>query len=166
FRATSSANGSYILNGLRPAPYTITVTGPNGDVSVQRISVGVGQSATLDAVLAAPAPASTTQTDTTTGGAANDGGDIVVTAGRLVETKTSEGGTNVSQNQSRSLPQGDRNFLTVAALAPGVRYNDSETNKGIVAGASPASQVNVFIDGTSLKSQTLGGIAGQTDSRG
>lgn len=172
FRATTGANGSYILNGLRPAPYTITFTGPDRSVSVQRISVGVGQSATLDAVLAAPATASSTSTttaqtdsqagDTTSG----EGGDIVVTAGRLVETKTSEVATNVSQNQIRILPQGDRNFLTFAALAPGVRYNDSETNKGIVAGASPASQVNVFIDGTSLKSQTLGGIAGQTDSRG
>jgi hypothetical protein len=174
FRATTGANGSYILNGLRPAPYTITFTGPNGDVSVQRISVGVGQSATLDAVLAAPGAASATTTATTTeqtdaqadGTTSGEGGEIVVTAGRLVETKTSEVATNVSQNQIRILPQGDRNFLTFAALAPGVRYNDSETNKGIVAGASPASQVNVFIDGTSLKSQTLGGIAGQTDSRG
>ncbi|MEG3172867.1 TonB-dependent receptor [Sphingomonas sp. ZB1N12] len=166
FRATSSANGSYILNGLRPAPYTITVTGPNGDVSVQRISVGVGQSATLDAVLARAVAAPAEQPDATAGGTSTDSGEVVVTAGRLVETKTSEVATNVSQAQIRILPQGDRNFLTFAALAPGVRYNDSETNKGITAGASPASQVNVFIDGTSLKSQTLGGIAGQTDSRG
>ncbi|MEG3083180.1 TonB-dependent receptor [Sphingomonas sp. PB2P12] len=172
FRATTSATGSYVLNGLRPATYTITFTGPDGAISAQRISVGVGQSATLDAVLAAPtaaAPAGTTGATAeggTTSGGANEGGEIVVTAGKLVETKTSEVATNVSQNQIRILPQGDRNFLTFAALAPGVRYNDSETNKGITAGASPASQVNVFIDGTSLKSQTLGGIAGQTDSRG
>ena len=171
FRATTSATGSYVLNGLRPATYTITFTGPDGAISAQRISVGVGQSATLDAVLAAPTAAAPAGTGATaeggsTAGGAGEGGEIVVTAGKLVETKTSEVATNVSQAQIRLLPQGDRNFLTFAALAPGVRYNDSETNKGITAGASPASQVNVFIDGTSLKSQTLGGIAGQTDSRG
>ena len=52
FRTVTAANGSYILNGLRPAQYTITVTGTNGDVSVQRIIVSIGQSATLDATLA------------------------------------------------------------------------------------------------------------------
>lgn len=171
FRATSDARGGYALNGLRPAQYTITVTGTNGESSTQVIIVGVGQSATLDAVLAGPAAAPAageTPTEATgaAAGAAAGGDEIVVTGGRLVETKTSEVATNVTQDQIRILPQGDRNFLTFAALAPGVRYNDSETNKGIVAGASPASQVNVFIDGTSLKSQTLGGIAGQTDSRG
>ncbi|WP_242008251.1 TonB-dependent receptor [Sphingomonas ginsenosidivorax] len=175
-RATSSASGNYVLNGLRPAQYTITATGPNGATFEQAVIVGVGQATTLNVVLtaaaAAPAPAPAPAADGTVAApddatpttASSD--EIVVTGNRLVETKTSEVATNVSQNQIRILPQGDRNFLTFAALAPGVRYNDSETNKGIVSGASPASQVNVFIDGTSLKSQTLGGIAGQTDSRG
>ncbi len=172
-RATSSASGNYVLNGLRPAQYTITATGPNGATFEQAVIVGIGQATTLNVVLApasapAPAPAAdgtvAAPSDATPEAASSD--EIVVTGNRLVETKTSEVATNVSQNQIRILPQGDRNFLTFAALAPGVRYNDSETNKGIVAGASPASQVNVFIDGTSLKSQTLGGIAGQTDSRG
>ena len=172
-RATSSASGNYVLNGLRPAQYTITATGPNGATFEQAVIVGIGQATTLNVVLApasapAPAPAAdgivAAPSDAAPEAASSD--EIVVTGNRLVETKTSEVATNVSQNQIRILPQGDRNFLTFAALAPGVRYNDSETNKGIVAGASPASQVNVFIDGTSLKSQTLGGIAGQTDSRG
>ncbi|MBN9990804.1 hypothetical protein JND45_15830, partial [Listeria monocytogenes] len=85
-----------------------------------------------------------------------------VTGSRLVETKTSEVATNVTQQQIRSLPQTDRNFLSFAALAPGVRYNDSETDKSFQSGASTASQVNVFIDGVSLKNQAReGGVAGQ-----
>ena len=92
----------------------------------------------------------------------------MVTATRLNETRTSEVATNVSTQQLRTLPQTDRNFLSFAALAPGVRYNDeNEQNKSIQSGASTASQVNVFIDGVSLKNKLReGGVAGQQNSRG
>ncbi len=162
FRATSGPNGAYALNGVRPGPYTITVTGTNGETFKQRISVGVGQAASLDAMLAAPEAATAAGEPATV-----EGGEIVVKGGRLVETRTSEIATNVSQAQIRNLPQTDRNFLSFAALAPGVSYVDSETNKGIQSGASTRAGVNVFIDGVSLKNQVLeGGVAGQQDSRG
>jgi len=175
FRATSSAGGAYVLNGLRPAPYTVTVTGPNGDVFVRSIVIGIGQATTLDATLApaaTPAPAANTAgtpdanaPDASGGTPAAD--EIVVTGGRLVETRTSEVATNVTSEQIRTLPQTDRNFLSFAALAPGVRYNDSETDKSFTSGASAASQVNVFIDGVSLKNKlSEGGVAGQQNSRG
>ncbi|WP_374943212.1 carboxypeptidase regulatory-like domain-containing protein [Sphingomonas sp.] len=162
FRATADANGNYTLNGVRPGGYTVTFTGANGETYSQVVTVGVAQSATLDADLAAPGAEVSAAT-----GAAGSGTDIVVTAGRLVETRTSEIATNVSQAQIRNLPQTDRNFLSFAALAPGVVYVDSETNKGIQSGASTRAGVNVFIDGVSLKNQVLeGGVAGQQDSRG
>ncbi len=166
FRATTDANGAYTLNGLRPGEYRVTITGGNGNTFERVVVVGVGQSASLDATLgAAEAPGETTTVPGSTESA--DNGDIVVTGSRLVETRTSEVATNVSQAQIRALPQTDRNFLSFAALAPGVTYIDSETNKGIQSGASTRSQVNVFIDGISLKNQVLdGGIAGQQDSRG
>jgi outer membrane receptor protein involved in Fe transport len=159
FRATTNANGEYGLTGLRPGPYRVTITGGAGLTYEQVVIVAIGQSASLDATLtAAAAPG-----DETVAG----GDDIVVTGSRLTETRTSEVATNVSQQQIRSLPQTDRNFLSFAALAPGVVYNDSETNKGISSGASTRSGVNVFIDGVSLKNQVLdGGVAGQQDSRG
>jgi hypothetical protein len=147
--AVTSADGGYVLDGLRPAPYTIRVDA-NGTAVEQRVVLRIGQSATLD--LTPPA----------------QGDAIVVTGSRsLVETKTSEIATNVSQEQIRQLPQTDRNFLAFAALAPGVRYNDSETDKSFSSGAATASQVNVFIDGVSLKNQVReGGVAGQQNSRG
>lgn len=161
-RAVTDANGNYVLNGVRPGPYAVTITGSNGETFAQSIVVAIGQAASLDAALAGEAPPAA---DGAPGVA--DGGDIVVTANRLVETRTSEIATNVSQEQLRRLPQTDRNFLSFAALAPGVKYNDSETDKGFSSGASTASQVNVFIDGVSLKNKLReGGIAGQQNSRG
>lgn len=146
---TVGPDGRYTLNALRPAPYTIT-TDAGGVAIERRIIISVGQDATLDLF---PEDAATT--------------DIVVLGGRMFETRTSEVATNVTQEQIRSLPQTDRNFLSFAKLAPGVNYIDSEQNKGISSGASTRAGVNVFIDGVSLKNQVLdGGIAGQQDSRG
>ena len=156
--ATTAADGSYTLAGLRPAPYTVTAVA-GGKTLTDHVTAEIGQSATLDLrpVAATPVAADATSSQ----------GVIVVTGRRLVETKTPEVATNVTQQQIRRLPQTDRNFLAFTQLAPGVKYNDSETNRGFQSGASTAAGVNVFIDGVSLKSEVLDqGVAGQTDSRG
>ncbi|MDB5707691.1 MAG: TonB-dependent receptor, partial [Sphingomonas bacterium] len=156
YGATTDAAGGYTINGLRPGNYEVTASS-NGQTATQTAAIGIGQSASLDLALGAATAAAEPPA----------GADIVVTANRLVEKKTSEVATNVSLTQIEKLPQTDRNFLSFAALAPGVRYNDSETDKGIQSGASTASQVNVFIDGVSLKNKLReGGIAGQQNSRG
>lgn len=160
-RAPVNPDGSYALTGLRPGSYEVTAPGPNGRPVTRTIIVGVGQRLTLD--LDGTPPETGVPADTT----AEAGADIVVQGTRLVETRTSEVATNVTPEQIRILPQTDRNFLTFAALAPGVRYNDSETDKSFTSGASTASQVNVFIDGVSLKNKLReGGVAGQQNSRG
>jgi len=158
-RATTDATGNYSLNGLRPGSYQVTSTATDGQTATQLITVAIGQTASLDVTVAPPGA--------TPDAAGGSGKDIVVTGSRLTETRTSEIATNVTQAQIRALPQTDRNFLSFAALAPGVKYNDGETGKGIQSGASTASQVNVFIDGVSLKNKlSEGGIAGQQNSRG
>lgn len=157
---TSDASGNYTLSGLRPANYLIRTTA-GGKAIERQVTASIGQSASLDL---APDVAAA---DAGTAVAATDSGTIVVTARRLAETRTSEVATNVSQEQIRTLPQTDRNFLSFAKLAPGVTYIDSETDKEIRSGASTAAGVNVFIDGTSIKNQILdSGIAGQENSRG
>ena len=157
--ATTDANGTYVLAGLRPATYTVRTT-ISGAAIERDVIAAIGERATFDLAPDAPAP-------TADAGAAAGDGVIVVTGRRSQEVRTSEIATNVSQEQIRSLPQTDRNFLSFVKLAPGVTYNDSETDKEVRSGASTAAGVNVFIDGTSIKNQILdSGVAGQENSRG
>jgi outer membrane receptor protein involved in Fe transport len=167
FRVTAqaAADGTYVLSGLRPGTYDISAPG----AATQRVVVSVGQTATLD--LGAPAGAQGTPETPGSEGAA-----IVVTGTRLAETRTSEVATNVTREQIENLPQNNRNFLNFAALAPGIRVLQTDfrqTFSGGGVGADPngdsfgGPQVNVFIDGVSLKSNVnQGGIVGQDVSRG
>jgi len=170
-RATAGPDGSYVLTGLRPGTYDISVAAAGGAAaSKERVIIGVGESATLDIDTAAPA---TSATETAAGAEA---GTIIVTGRRLVETKTSEVGTNVSRDQIENLPQNNRNFLNFAQLAPGIRVNQTDFRQNFAGGGVGGDrdgeslggpQVNVFIDGVSLKSNiNQGGIVGQDVSRG
>lgn len=154
-RATSNSQGGYVLSGLRPGTYEITVSTTDGETARDTVSIGVGQVGELSLTVAAA----------TTGGASVE--DIVVVGRRLAEVRTPEIATNVTTQQINSLPQINRNFLNFAALAPGVRVSQNEQEQTITAGGQRAESVNAFIDGASLKSNIIdGGIAGQDDSRG
>lgn len=158
-RATVNAQGGYTLSGLRPGTYEVTVTTSDGETATDTVSIGVGQVGSLDLVVGAPAAA----------GAAGSAelGEIVVVGRRLAEVRTPESATNVTTQQIQTLPQINRNFLNFAALAPGVRVSQNESEVTISAGGQRAESVNAFIDGASLKSNIIaGGIAGQDDSRG
>ncbi len=155
-RATANANGDYVLSGLRPGTYEVTVTTADGESASDVVSIGVGQVGDLDLAVDGVAIAGATQVD-----------DIVVVGRRLVEVRTPENATNVTSQQIEDLPQINRNFLNFAALAPGVRVSQDETEQQITAGGQRAESVNAFIDGASLKSNVIaGGIIGQDDSRG
>lgn len=167
-RATAGADGSYVLTGLRPGTYDISYAAPDGTTVTHRVIVSVGQTATFDVDVAVPAQ--------TVDEAAAEGGVIVVTGQRLVETRTSEIATNVTQDQIENLPQNNRNFINFAALAPGIRVNQTDFRQTFSGGGVGSDrngdsfggpQVNVFIDGVSLKSNVnQGGIVGQDVSRG
>ena len=151
--ATSEADGSFTLAGLRPGRYEITVAVSQYKPEAKTVEVLVGQTVTLNFRI---------------------NPDVVVTESvtvvgdtRLVDTRTSEITTNVTQEQMRYLPQNSRNFLNFAALAPGVRVSDNEFRKEFSAGALPSQNVNVFIDGVSFKNDVIdGGVMGQDASRG
>ncbi|MDQ3478480.1 MAG: carboxypeptidase-like regulatory domain-containing protein [Pseudomonadota bacterium] len=167
--ATTATDGNYTLTGLRAAPYAISTTIGGARVE-QRVVVEVGQSATLDLSPAAAVADGAVPAD------AGADGVIVVTGQRLAETKTSEVATNVSRQQIENLPQNNRNFLNFGALAPGIRVSNNETRRTFAGGGISADpngeplaspQVNVFIDGVSLKSNIQqGGLVGQDASRG
>jgi len=155
-KAKVGADGNYTLAGLAPGSYTIVASG-NGSRASQTVTVQVGQSLNLN--LDAAAAPSTAGATTLQG--------VTVNATTLVETRTSEVATNVTQKQIQTLPQNERNFLDFAKLVPGVVTSRDPTQKTFSSGGQSAENVNVFIDGASLKNNVLkGGIAGQDSTRG
>lgn len=151
-------DGGYVLAGLRPGTYRINVTTADGQTVEDTITISLGQVATLDLDVTPNVTGSTN---------ASELDEVIVTGRRIFEVRTSEVATNVSQVQINNLPQISRNFLNFAALAPGVRVTEGETERTISAGGQGASAINVFIDGQNQKSTIIdGGVGGQDDSRG
>ena len=157
-RSTSSrADGSYVLPGLAPATYEVSARKIGFSPQRRQITVQVG--ATMSADFSLQAGALELQA-------------VAVETTPAVEMRTSEIATNVTQQQIQQLPSNSRNFLDLAQLAPGVTVTEDRINSGagfrtFSAGAQGANQVNLFVDGASLKNDlTGGGVAGQDASRG
>jgi hypothetical protein len=148
----SQETGSYALVGVQPGTYELSVRMIGYGAQPQPVRVLIGQTLTIDLRLQPQA----LQLE-----------GITVVGTRVIETRTSEVATNVTEEQMRSLPQPDRNFLNFAGLAPGITVSHNETNKQITAAGLPATKINVFIDGASFKNDILeGGVHGQDASRG
>lgn len=150
--ATAGGDGRFTLAGLPPANYRIDVTAPSYKGTSKEVRVLVGQNLNLDFRLTPDLVLMES---------------ITVMGTTAVETETSEVATNVTRQQIESLPQGDRNFLNFAGLAPGVLLGTDPERKEVRAGAQTASATNVFIDGVSFKNDViLGGVVGQDSSKG
>src|SRR5439155_5623514 len=158
-RSTSSrADGSYVLPGLVPATYDFVVRKIGFAPQRRQVIVQIGATQQID--LSLQAGAVELQAVTVQAAAAPP----------AIEMRTPEVATNVSQQQIEALPSPSRNFLDLAGLAPGVSVSEYRVNaslskgvaaKTISAGGASANQVNVFVDGASLKNDlTAGGIAG------
>jgi len=152
---TSRDGGFYVLAGLVPGTYDVTIRRIGSEPQARRVVVQIGSTQIQDFALSEQAVQLETQ---------------VVTATTGIETRTSESATNVTQAQISKLPTPSRNFLDLAQLQPGVSVTEDRVNgqfRTVQAGGQAASSVNLFIDGTSFKNDlTQGGIAGQDASRG
>src|SRR6185503_4478674 len=135
-RAVAGPDGTYVLTGLSPGAYDVSFSAAGGAAVTQRVIVAVGQAASLDMDLAAPAQSAA---QAGVPGTTTPGGAIVVTGRRLIETRTSEQATNVTPQQIENLPQGSRNFIDFAELAPGVRIMSA-----IGSGGSPVRLRQTF----------------------
>jgi hypothetical protein len=156
YTATTGQDGRFTLAGLNPGVYTLEVSSQAYPAQNRDVQVLIGQDVEAEFVLT---PGDVFTEDVTVVGESVQ---------LLIETKSSEIATNITQQQIEALPQGDRNFLGLAALAPGVRFTDNqdETAK-FRSGASDSRQVNVFVDGLSYKNDLLqGGAFMQDSSRG
>src|SRR6266704_3589233 len=152
---TTHADGSFILPGLTPGDYGLSVR--HIGFAPQRRQVIVQIGATLLADFTLQAGAVELQV-------------VTVEAAPAIELRTSEVATNVTPQQIQQLPSPSRNFLDLAGLAPGVGVTEDRVNgtsRAFAGGGGSANQVNVFVDGSSLKNDlTAGGVAGQDASRG
>ncbi len=148
--AKVDANGNYLIAGLPPSTYRVQSSGHS-----QTVVVPLGQTVTVD--LAAAAAAAT-------------GREIVVVGARTKDVKTPAVTTNVSRFQIENLPNGDRNFLNFAALAPGVTVSPPTLGgkaRQVQAGAINSDNTNTYIDGLSIKNLVNhGGTLGQNYSSG
>ena len=151
----SRADGFYVLPGLVPGTYDLSVRRIGTTTQTRRVVVQIGTVQSQDFSLVAAA----VQLQT-----------VRVNAAPVAETRTSEVATNVSVEQINKLPTPSRNFLDLAALAPGVTVTEDRVNgnsRTVSAGGQAPASMNLFIDGTSFKNDlTQGGIAGQDASRG
>lgn len=152
---TTRDDGSYILPGVTPGEYNLTARSIGAVPQARRVIVQIGATATVDFTLQAGAVELTA---------------ISVEAVPTAEVRTSEVATNVTPQQIQQLPTPSRNFIDLAALAPGIIVPPDrmdQTTRTFSSGAQNANAINVFVDGASLKNDlTGGGIAGQDASRG
>lgn len=148
--AVSGPDGFYNIS-VTPGTYSVKASLEGLGADSKNVVVLLGQTQGLDFLLSLRASQ-----------------DVTVTAtAPVIETRQSEIATNVTEQQLRSLPQDNRNFLNFANLAPGVRTATDEEHKEVLGGALPGLNTNVFIDGTSYKNDILkGGVVGQDSSRG
>ncbi len=153
----SRTDGFYVLPGLIPGTYDMSVRRIGTTGQTRRVVVQIGATQIQDFALANAAIQLSTV--------------VVQAQAPTAETRTSEIATNVSEAQINKLPSGSRNFLELAALAPGVTVSEDRINstnfRTIQSGGQSANAVNLFVDGTSFKNDlTGGGVAGQDASRG
>jgi hypothetical protein len=145
--AISNAGGFYNIAAVPPGTYTVRAR-RIGYTPVERtVRLQIGEVTNLDLDLSPAAQQLSTVT--------------VAATATTADARTSEVATNVTTEQIENLPQGNRNFLEFAALAPGVQTRGAS----ISAGGTSTGNTNLFIDGASYKSDVLpGGVAGQDPS--
>ncbi|WP_294073431.1 TonB-dependent receptor, partial [Sphingomonas sp.] len=139
---TVDARGDYSILGLRPSNYTVTVA----NQPPQTATVLVGQTVNVDFIQARPAK-----------------GAIVVTGRRRAAPAQAQAvTTNITPAQIENLPQNSRNFLSFAALAPGVSLISPSGAAQLQAGALAPQNANILLDGLSFKNPiNHGGMLGQ-----
>ena len=153
--AVSHSDGSYIIPGLVPANYDLSVRKIGFSPQRRAITAQIGATQIVDFSLQAGAVELTA---------------VTVESAPAVELRTSEVAVNITTQQMQQLPTASRNFLDLTALAPGVQATEDRvdgTSRSFRSGGMGANSSNVFVDGSSLKNDlTQGGVSGQDNSRG
>jgi hypothetical protein len=142
----TSANGKYRVNSLTPGSYMVRASHVNYNMLTKKnIQLGVGQTAVIDFTL--------TSKDI-------QQKEIVVEGyAPLIDTKKSDLSVSIRSEQIQALPLNSRNFLELAAIAPGAK--SSTGGRGpVTTGALNSRFISAYIDGGEFKSDGLGGALG------
>ncbi|MGI8499475.1 MAG: carboxypeptidase regulatory-like domain-containing protein [Gemmatimonadaceae bacterium] len=146
--ALTNADGFYNIAAVPPGTYGVRVQRIGFTPQDRTVRLQVGENATVDFTIST----ATVQLATVA---------VTATTAPTVDIRSTEVATNITTQQIQDLPQGNRNFLDFATLAPGVQPRQA----GISSGGASVSNSNLFIDGASYKSDVLpGGVAGQDPS--
>jgi hypothetical protein len=129
---TSNNAGSYVVPGLQPATYEVTVTGAGFHPYTTRVEVTVAAKVTLDPKL------SVTQENTTV--------EVTAEGGAQANTQTQELSQIVNATEVAQLPSLTRNPYDFVALAGNVSAGDS-TNSGDSRNASNGNSQNATTRG-------------------
>jgi len=155
--AVAGGDGGYQIAGLQPGTFEIKVSSQAYKEQSRTIQVLIGQSLTVDFRLTLDAVF--TENVTVIGEKTQ----------LLIDTRSSAISTNITPQQIENLPMNNRNFLSYAALAPGISATTDTDAAGQTfgSGGSNPKLVNVFIDGLSYKNDIIqGGAFMQDSSRG
>jgi hypothetical protein len=137
-KTTARLDGTYTLVGLPPGEYAVSNGAKSVDVT---LSVATTSQLNLGEALE----------------------QVIVTGQRLVETRTSQVGALISPREIETVPAITRNFLEFADTVPGVMFTvDGQGNTSFRGGAQQDENVNVYIDGVSMKDLVQGGVSGQS----
>jgi hypothetical protein len=118
-KTASSGSGTYLVRGLEPDIYEVTVTSPSFKPFVAKVEVTVGGHVSVDAKLSVGATTTEVQ--------------VVGEGGAQVNTQTQEMSQVVDGEQLAELPSLTRNPYDFIALAGNVSGGDNSTNSGTSA---------------------------------
>jgi outer membrane receptor for ferrienterochelin and colicin len=144
---TTDAAGQYRLSELPPGMYEFTASLSGFATEIRSgVQIFIGQQATLDFALKVSAVAETV---------------TVQGEAPIVETTKSSIGANITRQQIDQLPLPERDFESLAFLAPGISPAVTEGDASPISGAGSSGASNTFlIDGMSNDQNSLGGTRG------
>lgn len=147
--AVTNDDGVFRVLGLAPGRYRVTVQRIGYRPATEAVELLIGQRANLQFTLARGAAALS---------------EIAVSAARTrsVEVQRTSVSAPVVREEIEHLPTNDRNIMTLAATAPGIKAFAPQAGRSLPsAGAVPDLRfINFYLDGIELKSLFNGNLVG------
>jgi hypothetical protein len=147
--ATTDDAGEYVLTGLPPGKYDLTVESSNFSKALARdFELNVGAKVTQNFELKPGALTATVE---------------VTSEGTPIETTTSELGRNITPAEVQNLPLLNRTFANLSIIAPEARpvgtFDPTKTHVGTVSfSGGDGRQVDVNVDGGDNKDNVVGSM--------